>query len=62
VELSSPKKYADDQKYLLANMEYIRSISSAMQADGIIELEFNGYKFYGLSRFGDDAGETIGIL
>lgn len=33
-----------------------------MESDSVIELEFNGYKVYGLSRNRLESGSTLGIF
>ena len=50
VELSEINSYEKDKKNLLANLRYLNSHSTGMETKDIIELEFNGFKIYGLSR------------
>lgn len=49
IELSEKKSYKPDQKGLIENLKYLISHSPGMEKN-IIELEFNGYKIYGISR------------
>lgn len=49
VELSAKKSYSSDQKGLIDNLKYLISHSTGMEKN-LIELEFNGYKLYGISR------------
>ena len=49
VELSEKKSYDKDQKNLIDNLKYINSHSKSMETKDLVELEFNGFKVYGLS-------------
>ena len=49
IELSEKKSYTSDQKGLVDNLKYLISHSPGMEKD-LIELEFNGYKVFGISR------------
>ena len=62
VELSDKKSYVKDQKNLIENLKYLISHSTGMESKDIIELEFNGYKAYGLSRGSIESGSTLGTF
>ncbi|SHM86874.1 hypothetical protein [Flavobacterium saccharophilum] len=62
VELSERKAYEKDQKHLIENLKYLNSNSSGMESKDLIELEFNGYKIYGLSRGSIESGSTLGTF
>lgn len=62
VELSEIKSYTKDQKNLIDNLKYLNSHSTGMETKDLIELEFNGYKIYGLSRGSIEAGSTLGTF
>jgi hypothetical protein len=62
VELSEEKSYEKDQKHLLDNLKYLNSHSAGMETKDLIELTFNGYKVYGLSRGTIEAGSTLGTF
>ncbi len=62
VELSENKSYDKDQKNLLDNLKYLNSHSQNMETKDLIELEFNGYKFYGFSRTTIATGSTLGTF
>jgi hypothetical protein len=62
VELSDGKSYQQDQRNLIENLKYLNSQSSGMETKGLIELEFNGYKVFGLSRATIETGSTLGIF
>lgn len=61
VELSENKSYNQDQKNLIDNLKYLNS-HSTMETKDLIELEFNGYKVYGLSRGTIETGSTLGTF
>ena len=50
VERSEKNSYDKDQKNLIENLKYLNSHTSGMETKDLIELEFNGYKVYGISR------------
>ena len=62
VELSDPKSYDKDTLNVLANLKYLNSISTDMETKDLVELSFNGYKIYGLSRNGIEKGSTLGVF
>jgi hypothetical protein len=62
VERSEEKSYLRDQKNLIKNLEYLNSHSTGMETKDLIDLEFNGYKIFGLSRAGIEAGSTLGTF
>jgi hypothetical protein len=62
VELSEKESYSNDQKNLIDNLKYLNSHSTGMETDDLIELDFNGYKIYGLSRASIEAGSTLGTF
>jgi hypothetical protein len=62
VELSDPKLYGKDTVNVLANLKYLNSNGTDMETKELIELSFNGYKIYGLSRSNIDKGSTLGIF
>ena len=62
VELSEKNAYDKDQKNLVDNLKYLNSHSTSMETKDIIELKFNGYKVYGLSRGSIEKGSTLGTF
>ncbi len=62
VELSDKKSYDKDQKNLIKNLKYLISHSTGIESKDLIELEFNGYKAYGLSRGSIESGSTLGTF
>jgi len=62
VERSKPDVYETDKANLLANLSYLNSHSSGMETKDLIVLNYNGFKIYGLSRNGIEAGSTLGIF
>lgn len=62
VELSEKKSYEKDQKNLIYNLKYLNAHSTGMETKDLIELEFNGYKVYGLSRETIETGSTLGTF
>jgi len=62
VELSDSKSYETDQKYIIENLKYLNSHSTGMESKDLIELEFNGYKIFGLSRGAIETGSTLGTF
>jgi hypothetical protein len=62
VELSDQNSYETDQKKLLDNLKYINANSAGMEDKELIELNFNGYKIWGLSRGTIEVGSTLGIF
>lgn len=62
VELSDKNSYDKDQKNLIDNIKYLNSHSQNMETKDLIELEFNGYKVYGLSRATIETGSTLGTF
>ncbi|MGN6532435.1 MAG: hypothetical protein ACTHK0_11885 [Ginsengibacter sp.] len=62
VELSEKSAYQQDQKNLIDNLKYLNSHSTGMETKDLIELEFNDYKVYGLSRNTIESGSTLGTF
>ncbi|MCF0069639.1 hypothetical protein LZD49_04095 [Dyadobacter sp. CY261] len=62
VELSAQDSYETDQKRLLDNLKYLNAHSSGMETKELIELQFNGYKIFGLSRGSIETGSTLGTF
>jgi hypothetical protein len=62
VELSEKKSYSKDQEKLIANLKYLNSNSTGMETPELIELEYNGYKIYGLSRGSIEKGSNLGTF
>ncbi len=62
VELSEKKAYDKDRKNLIDNLKYLNSHSTSMETKDLIELEFNGFKIYGLSRGTIETGSTLGTF
>jgi len=60
VELSNEKSYDADQKNLLENIKYLNEHSKNMETKDLIELDFNGYKIYGLNRNTIEEGSNLG--
>jgi hypothetical protein len=62
VELSEKNSYDKDQKNLVDNLKYLNSHSTGMETKDLIELQFNGYKIYGLSRGAIETGSILGTF
>lgn len=62
VELSDPASYEQDQKHLLAHLNYLNANSQGMESKELMTLDYNGYKIYGLSRGSIDKGSTLGTF
>jgi hypothetical protein len=62
VELSKADSYEADQKNLIENLNYLNTHSTNMETKELIELQFNGYKIYGLSRGSIEVGSTLGTF
>ncbi|PSK89326.1 hypothetical protein [Taibaiella chishuiensis] len=62
VELSEEQSYDKDQKHLLDNLKYLNAHTQNRETRGLVELEFNGYKIYGISRAGVEMGSTLGTF
>ena len=62
VELSEPKSYGRDTLNVLANLQYLNSSGSDMESKDLIQLSYNGYKIYGLSRSAIEKGNTLGVF
>lgn len=60
IELSEQNSYETDQKKLLDNLKYLNSHSAGMETKNLIELTFNGYKIFGLSRETIERGSILG--
>jgi hypothetical protein len=62
VERSEKGSYKSDQKGLVDNLTYLMSHSAGMEKK-LIELQFNGYKIYGISREKiESTNSTLGIF
>lgn len=62
VELSEQKAYNQDKKNLIDNLKFLNSHTTGMETKDLIELEFNGFKVYGLSRATIETGSTLGTF
>ena len=62
VEQSAKKAYDKDRKNLIDNLRYLNAHSTHMETKDLIELEFNGFKIYGLSRGTIETGSTLGTF
>jgi hypothetical protein len=62
VELSSPESYEKDKIALVDNLKYLNSHSVGMETQDLIELHFNGYRIFGLSRGSIEAGSNLGTF
>lgn len=62
VELSEKKFYDQDKKNLINNLKYLNTQSTSMETKDLIELEFNGYKIYGLNRSSIETGSILGTF
>lgn len=62
VELSVPSAYENDRQHLLDNLKYLNVQSSGMETKEPIELKFNGYKIFGISRGSIESGSTLGTF
>jgi hypothetical protein len=60
VELSEENSYDKDKKNLLENLKFITLHTPEMETKDLIELEFNGYKVYGVSRTTILSGNILG--
>jgi hypothetical protein len=62
VELSAPENYEADKRIVLDNLKYLNANSAGMESKDLLELSYNGYKIYGLSRAGIENGSTLGTF
>lgn len=62
VELSEENSYDKDKKNLIENLKYLTSHTPEMETKDLIELEFNGYKVYGISRTTILSGNILGYF
>lgn len=62
VELSDANSYESDKKRIVENLKYLNAHSTGMETKELLELNFNGYKIFGLSRGTIDVGSTLGIF
>jgi hypothetical protein len=62
IELSDSKLYEVDKKNLLNNLVWMNTKSEGMETKDLIELEFNGYKVYGLSLGNIESGSILGTF
>lgn len=62
VELSEKKSYEKDKKIIIEHLGYLNDNTPEMETKELIEMEFNGYKVYGLSRGTIESGSTLGTF
>jgi len=62
VELSDPANYKADQQNILENLKYLNAGSTGMESKDLIQLDYNGFKVYGLSRASIESGSTLGTF
>lgn len=62
VELSEKKSYEKDQEKLIDHLKYFNSNSPGMETKDLVELEFNGYRLFGLSRGTIETGSILGTF
>lgn len=60
IELSEVNSYNTDKKNLIENLKFLNSHTTGMETKDLIELEFNGYKVYGVSRGTIETGSILG--
>jgi hypothetical protein len=60
IELSAATSYGKDTLNILANLKYLNARGINMETKDIIELSYNSFKIYGLSRSSIDKGSTLG--
>lgn len=60
IELSEKNSYDKDKKNLIENLKYLTSHTPEMESKDLIELDFNGYKVYGVSRGTIETGRILG--
>jgi hypothetical protein len=60
VELSDPKAYGTDTVKILENLKFLYSHSTNTETSDLIELNFNGYRIYGISRLTIEEDSTLG--
>ncbi len=60
VELSDSESYGKDTAYILENLKYLNSQGKNMETSDLIQLSYNGYIIYGLSRNTIEEGSTLG--
>ena len=62
VETSAAGNYETDKNNVLANLRFLNSHSANMETKELIELSYNGFKIYGLSRNSTESGSTLGTF
>ncbi|MDT3405201.1 hypothetical protein [Mucilaginibacter terrae] len=62
VETSTAQNYETDKRNLLAHLRYLNANSITMETKDLIELNYNGFKIYGLSRNSIESGSTLGTF
>jgi hypothetical protein len=62
VELSNAQRYEADKQHILDNLKYMTANSPDMETKDLIQLSYNGYKIYGISRNGIETGSTLGVF
>jgi hypothetical protein len=60
IELFEEDVYDVVKKTILANLDYAASLPGNIKTNQSVELEFNDYKFYGMSLQGLNAGKMLG--
>lgn len=62
VERSDKKHYDTDKQRLISHLTYLNAHSLEMESKELIELDYNGYKIYGLSRGKIETGSNLGTF
>ncbi len=62
VELSEKKAFADDQKKILENIDYLISTATILENKELVKLEVNGFTLYGFSRSSIEGGTNLGTF
>lgn len=60
VEVSEADSYGSDTVAILNNLRYLNSKGKNMETKDLIEINYNGYRIYGLSRNGIEEGSILG--
>ena len=61
IEQSNPGSYGADTLNIIENLKFLNA-SSPMETKDILQLNYNGFKIYGLSRNSIENGTTLGIF
>ena len=59
VELSDPKQYSSDTTNILENLKFLNAQGTNMEKD-LVQLNYNGYHIYGISRSTIETGSIRG--